>query len=404
VGLDEWSDPALRPGIVARLKAFAPDFVLGIPNAGYPLLFCEGAGEQRRNLFTDLLSVRVVLPWDHLLTQAPAYYLDERLLAEAPRPGALETLRRHLENPLLRHYGLDSAHTRIYEDLGVLAPGRVRRYFSAAHREFLDQGVRRQPPSVRGRVGFAGNVYLARGSRLPMLGHPLLRHVDEVVRAAKRADWQVSGWHLLCQALEQVPAELRHALGLTPDYGQFWRIALDLLRFRVNTEFRLAVLQAVPQPVDFYGNFNDPESSPGLDSTKIRFCDSADFRTELPRVYAAYEVWVDATNAPFIHGCGGKVFDCFAAGSLMLIDYRKDLHAELGELGLSFMYRNADELQAKVAYYAGNPKARADLIEAMQRVIREGLTREHFYRRVCRDMAADAGAPAPPVAGAGASL
>lgn len=395
--LSEWEVPNRRGEIIARIREFSPHFATGFPNAGYGLLAQDGepGSDDADNVFADILSIPLILNWDHILTQAPHYYLLSRM--HEHRAGALRVLRQRLGHPMLRHYSPDTGHIATFERLGILEPRRAKHYFPGARNHFVEAGRTMAEPSAKGRIGFAGNIYAARGEKLAELRHPVIKKLDEIILQTKRDHWTGAGWDLLLEAIEQIPADVRNKLGLDPDYPVFWLLALDLLGDRVSTMFRLEVLGSIPHPIDFVGNFADPESSQALAKFEhIRYCGSADFFKELPEVYRSREIWVDATNAPFINGCGAKALDCFAAGSMMLIDYREDLKSTLGDLADSFMYRGKDELVDKVDYYLSHPAERIEVVEKVQAVIRERLTYQHHFERVCADMSAEIGLTAAP--------
>lgn len=388
----DWADQTKRRETIARIKDFAPHFATSFPNAGYGILMQDGSpgADDADNLFTDILRVPLALNWDHIIPQGPNYFLGARLYEDPPQSGAIRVLRHKFGNSLLRHYSPDSGHIAVLEGYGVLAPRRASVYAPGARDHFVAGGRTAAAPTALGRVGFTGNIYAARGSRLPILQHPVIRQIDEAMLAAKRANWEIPGWTILLDAIAQIPDAAKTQLGLDPDFPFFWLAALDLLSERVLTAFRLSVLAAIRQPVDFFGNFADPESSQALaEFDHITYCGNADFFTELPEIYRSREIWVDATNAPFINGCGAKAIDCFAAGSMMLVDHRRDLRDNVGDLADRFMYRTADELREKIEYYLARPKERLEVVEAMQTVIRERLTYRHHYERMCADMEAE---------------
>jgi hypothetical protein len=370
---EEWDDVSLRQRTVARLREFSPHFAFAIPQTGYALRFKTTSGE---NLFADTLGIPLVLPWDHLLTQAPAYFLSEMYSRPQVR-GALKDLRRGLEHPLFHHYAPDSAHIKVYESLGLLSPGRMQTYMPSADRHFLNAGSMPTEPAIHGRVGFAGNIYSAYGRGMKLLQQAFVRDLDAALLSAKRQNWAISGWELLNQILASISSEVREQNGLTPDFPLFWWIALDLLSYRVTTDFRLCVLESIEAPVDFYGNFVDPESS-SLNAGRITFFESVAYKS-LPDLFRRYEVWVDVTNAPFISGCGAKVFNCFAAGAFMLIDCRADVRDAVGAIADKFMYRDAADLNEKVNHYLEHPEERGEIVEQMQAIVRQRFTWECFY-------------------------
>lgn len=394
--LDDWAIPKRRHEIIAKARDFSPHFGIGFPNAGYGLQAQDGepGSDDADNLFADMLSVPLVLNWDHILTQAPQYYLLSRM--DEVRSGAIRTLRHRLGHPMLRHYSPDTGHIAAFERLGILEPGRSKHYFPGARDHFVEAGRTVATPETKGRVGFAGNIYAARGEKLAALKDPVIRELDEAILRAKRDQWTRSGWDLLLDNVARAPEDEKKRLGLDPDYAVFWMLALEVLGDRVSTAFRLEVLGSISQPIDFVGNFADPRSSEALANfDNIRYCGSADFVTQLPQVYRSHEIWVDATNTPFIRGCGAKAIDCFAAGSMMLIDYREDLRANIGELADSFMYRSKDELREMIAYYLSHQAERVEVVGEMQAIIRERLTYRHHFERVCADMATEIGVTTP---------
>ena len=382
IELDAWNDDDQRFLVAWKAKNFSPDIVLSLPNAGYALQFLDRREEpDSKNLFTDILSVPCILPWDHLLTQAPVYAFRSRLTA-SQRYGALTRIRRLLQNPLYRHYVLDSGHAQIYQELGLLESHQVRRYISGAQDHFVEQGEVVRAPRITDRVAFAGNVYAAAHHTSPDAEED--RVANRVVEA-KCADWGASSWHLMMRELADLPMHAREKLGLIVDAPPFWHFAHELLSRRLLTAFRMAVLTTIKRPVDFYGNFADPNGIAALEGSRITYKASVPYSTDLPRLYGEYALWVDVTNTPFIHGCGAKVLNCFAAGSFMLMDFKRDLRDAIGDVAESFMFRDANELNAKIERYLNNPVEREEIVRSMQRIIRERLRWSHFFERACAE-------------------
>jgi hypothetical protein len=385
ISLAMWQDPGQRFATAWKVKQFAPDLVLSLPNAGYALQFTDSSEEEANNLFTDILSIPLVLPWDHVLTQAPIYFVRDCLNSEPARRGALATISSRLNKRLHHHFFFDSGHVNAYEDLGLLPRGRWKTSLEPAHEHFIEQGKSPRVAEVTDRVGFSGNIYSRKaGTARSSFITCLKRRVIE----AKCCRWTASGWALLHSELEALSCDERESLGLTPDHAFFWRIAYELLSSELLTEYRLSVLKSIRRPVDYFGNFVDPEAS-GLfaGSDGIRFCGSVDYTTELPETYGRYAVWVDATNTPYVDSCGSKVLNCFAAGSFMLIEYNADYHATLGGLAERFMYRDRDELNAKIEHYLTCPRERAETIAAMQAFIEEGPRISRLLDRACSELA-----------------
>jgi hypothetical protein len=391
VGSEEWDDPSRRSPVVARLERFDAELAIAMPQTGYALRFRDSDG---RNLFSDVLGLRLALPWDHLLTQAPMYYLPA-MHSEPQRAGALRQLREGLRKPLTRHYVPDSAHIATYSSLGIIESNATKRYMPSADEGFLAAGKAPLDKPIADRVAFAGNTYSSYGSKLKLLEHDLIRSLDAALNDEKCRRWGASAWSLLQEQLERIPLQVREQNGLTPDFPLFWWIALDLLSYRVGTAYRLHVLNAIGRGVDYYGNYVDPESTSGMAPyERLRFCGSVPY-AELPQLFRRYAVWVDVTSVPFINGCGAKVFNCFAAGSFMLMDFREDVRSDVGELADAFMYRNAEDLNEKISFYLTHPRERDAVTQAMQEQIRSRFTWKAFYARIMGDMTSETRASQP---------
>lgn len=381
---EEWVDQRRRREVMSRLKDFHAQCVIA-PQAGYGLYFKDDRGE---NLFTDVLGLPTLLPWDHMLTQAPNYFLGQQRYVSPQQPGALATIKRGLSSPLFKHYAMDTGHTKVYEDLALLSKGQVRGYAPPVAQQFVQAGQAETAPNAKSRVAFGGNLYVSMTATLPTLQNELVKQLNAALISTKAQHWDIAAWDLFCAALETLPHDFRLQSGLTTDHPLFWRLAEDLLSYSVSTAMRLSVLNAIDQPIDFYGNFNDPDSTASLPH-HVRFCGTADYVNELPRVYRSYEIWIDVVNAAFIKGHGGKCYGCFAAGSFMLVDYHEDLRAELGEIADRFMYRNLDDLTEKLAYYLSHATERREIVVAVQDIIRARLTMKNMCERFCADMAAE---------------
>jgi spore maturation protein CgeB len=156
------------------------------------------------------------------------------------------------------------------------------------------------------------------------------------------------------------------------------------------TAFRTTVFKSVALPIDFYGGFTDMEFVADLGrSGMFNAMGSVPFKN-LGDIYARYQFSIDVTNTPFIHGSNAKVLNCFAAGGFMFVDWREDLHRELGVLAEQFMYRNAEELNSKMGRLAANPVERFDIIQAMRARISDDLNFVAFLSGALREAAQSA--------------
>ncbi len=68
----------------------------------------------------------------------------------------------------------------------------------------------------------------------------------------------------------------------------------------------------------------------------------------------------------------------------MLVDFRQDLHDELGDIALKFMYHDAGDLRARIAHFLSHSDERDRLIKDMQVLIRERFSFAGFLKRACR--------------------
>lgn len=69
----------------------------------------------------------------------------------------------------------------------------------------------------------------------------------------------------------------------------------------------------------------------------------------------------------------------------MFVDWKEDLRGALGDLAEEFMYRNAEELNAKMDRLKGNSERRLEIIQAVRKVISRDLNFAAFQSRaICK--------------------
>ena len=382
-------------------RKFKPQVGLGLPNAGYGILLdrrpkdeelveprpkgwrrffsSEGHALPRGNVFADDLGIPVVLPWDHLITQAPQYFLGSALVPQAKsQSGCLEKLKSALAHKNFVHHVPDSGHVETFERLGILRRGSVQRYVVPAHNTFLGKPSMPTAELITDRVLFAGN--LSSGQVMSEFGDdPLVKEVQDFVIGAKCQDWSVAAW----RAFEDIAARKVRA-GITeldPDHSFFWSLGREVTLHPVLTAFRTTVFKALKTPIDFYGGFTDPSFVENLSRSGLfRAMGSVPFE-DLKSVYARYEFSIDITHTPFISGSNSKVLNCFAAGGFMFVDWKQDLRNELGELAEEFMYQNADDLRSKMDALKRNPKRRLEIIQDVRERLIHDLNFTSFLSR-----------------------
>lgn len=368
-------------------RAFRPNVGLSLPNSCYGLILDKRASYYKKrfrdflslsqrtpplgNVFADELGVPIIMLWDHLITHAPQF-----LLGYPPVPrresvaGCLAKLTEGLVRKNFVHFVPDSGHIEVFDRLGVWKAGSVRRYVVPGHNIFL-RGLGAPPTGlITDRVLFVGNLSAGR-TMSSYADDPVVQEIKDYVTHVKCKEWGTAAW----RAYEDI-ASKKVAAGiaeLDPDHSFFWSLGRPLTTDVVLTAFRTTVFKSLASPIDFYGGFTDPDFVAGLGRSGLFNAKGSVPFESLGEVYARYEFAIDITHTPFIHGSNAKVLNCFAAGGFMFVDWKEDLHQELGALAEEFMYRNAEELNSKMECLRGNPKKRREIIEAVRERISNGL-------------------------------
>lgn len=383
---------------MAAARRFQPTVGLALPNACYGLILDKRAAYRKKtlrewltlprpampngNILTRELGVPLVMLWDHLITHAAQYLIGYGPLPRTKsRPGCLEKLREGLNCERYLHYVPDSGHIAVFERLGICKRGFLGRYVVPAHNVFLAGPATPPEALIADRVLFAGN--LSSDKTIEAFPNdPVVKDVRDFVIAAKRKDWGKAAWH----AYEEICSEMAAAgvAELSPDQSFFWSLGRELTTCDVLTAFRTTVFKALSTPVDFYGGFADPECVANLSRSGLFNAMGSVPFDELGGVYARYQFSVDVTHTPFIDGSNAKVLNCFAAGGFMFVDWKDDLRGKLGELAEEFMYRNAEELNSKMAALRARPRRRAEIVEAVRERISRGLNFDAFLSETIR--------------------
>ncbi len=390
---------------LAAARKFRPNIGLALPNAGYGLLLDQRPKPDpflsssllipQGNVFADDLGLPIVLLWDHLITQAPQFFLGSQPVQRAnSRTGSLAKIRAGLAQDNFVHYIPDSAHIQIFARLGILKARCVQRYVVPAHHVFLSNRLPSSNELITDRILFAGN--LSSSKLMPKFGDdPVVQEVEDFVVAAKCKDWSVAAW----SAYEDIAAQQRASgiAELDPDHSFFWSLGRELLNHPVLTAFRTTVFKSLPIPIDFYGGFTDPDFVTSLGRTGLFRAMGSVPLEALGSIYPRYQFCVDVTHTPFVRGSNAKVLDCFAAGGFMFVDSRQDLRAEIGDVAEEFMYRNADDLNAKIERLKSDPKRRLEVIRHIRDKIQSDMNFLTFLSRTLRE-AKDAAAARSPSA------
>jgi hypothetical protein len=367
-------------------RKFRPDIGLPMPNACYGMILDKRASYYKKsfrdflrypqrpaplgNLFAEELAISTIMFWDHLIMHAPQFLLGyPPVQRHESLPGSIAKLTHGLVRQNFIHHVPDSGHIEIFDRMGVWEPGSVRHYVVPGHNIFLNGPS--EPPNglITDRVLFVGN--LSAGGTISVYSNdPVVQEIKDYVTHVKCKEWGTAAWH----AYEEIAAQkvVAGIAELDPDHSFFWSLGRPLMTDVVLTAFRTTVFKSLALPIDFYGGFTDPDFVADLGRSGLFNAMGSVPLEKLGEIYRRYQFAIDITHTPFIYGSNAKVLDCFAAGGFMFVDWRDDLHRELGSLAEQFMYRNAEELNSKMERLRRNPEKRLEVIQA----VRERVSRD----------------------------
>jgi hypothetical protein len=232
----------------AQMKAarkFHPSVGLALPNSCYGMLLDKRAswghhkktlrerlsfprhGAPRGNVLADELGLPLILPWDHLITQAAQFLIGyQRVERAKSRSGCLDMLRQGLNDDHFVHYVPDSGHIEVFERFGICERGVLHRYVVPAHNVFLKATT--QPPDelITDRVLFAGN--LNSSQVMSEFGNdPVVADVAKYVTEVKCKEWEIPAWTAFQKiASQKVTAGIAE---LHPDHSFFWSLGRELI-------------------------------------------------------------------------------------------------------------------------------------------------------------------------------
>jgi len=254
------------------------------------------------------------------------------------------------------------------DQLGIVKAANVRFFLQPAYPNFVRYGYRTPPRNMfRSTVAFDGNVYPKSAGELPFRRNPQLAGIESRVMEAKKARLTECLWDLLMAEIRALDGRTRKQLRLDGNSTFFWNFMHEEIELAGNTEVRLAVLTGLKHEFDFYGNFMEPRSVSSLrDRYGIRFLKCLDYFTELPLLFLNSDVIVDVVNLGYNTGVSPKIMGCFAAGGLILFDYKEDFGRIMGDVAGQVMYRTIDHLNGLVDAYLTNPHRRRDVTRYLQ--------------------------------------
>lgn len=365
------NDVRAQRDAIADLQAFRPHLAITLANAGYGLVCAVEGNNGWANVFTDMLNIPLMMLWDHGLFAFPNL-IGWRFGSQTgvPNAGVLRRISSVIDAPLMHHYPIDSGQVAEMRRIGMLHSDKVNTIPSMAYKPFLDYGSQPRARRYCNDVAFAGNILLS-DQHQPKPDQSVRGRCRDAVLAAQRANPTTPAWKLVVREVEALSPADRAQAHLEYDDADFWPFANEVVGVHCQRQGRVQTLSSLKRRVAFYGEFADAEGVPRLKEFEfIDYKGCADFSTELPRVYAESRILVDMTNAAFINNCSTKPICCFAAGGFSLFDYRPDPIAHLGDDIEKVMFRNFDELNAKVDYFLTHESEREALADHLKDVIR----------------------------------
>lgn len=376
-------DAAYVAKVVADLRRFQPDIALATPNAGYAILCTDLEG---RNILRDVLEIPTLLIWDHGALQFSGLLL--RPLPESieqSHEGCIRRMRAALDHPLFIHYSPDRGHTAVMRELGILVDQPVHQFVHIAFPAYTRPIEETNGAASGGTatVAFAGNIYLDRAKRLKFRENEALAGIEAGMLAGKTAHPDASLWKLLTEEIARLDEPSRRALRLLPDASFFWRFMRDEIVAVGTTEVRLRMLTSLRREVEFHGNFVEPDARVTLSRRYgLRCGKMLDCVTELPALYRNSAIVVDAVHPAYISGTSPKIASCFAAGGLVLFDYRPEFRAAMGDIADSVMYRDTAHLNDLIEDYLDDARKRREIARALQDRVLGGFTFAHLVSQM----------------------
>jgi hypothetical protein len=371
-------DGAAVRELANEVRRFRPDLAMGLHDAGYAV-YCRAARapeEAPTNFFVDWLELPTILLWDHSLLQFAPILLGR--LPDHPDEsvgGCLSLLSAELSHPLYVHVARDSGHREMAHALGVVSRNRVLLEPPFAH-PHMSNGHGR-PSNRHADVAFFGHMRPLELESRPARHHAVLVELREAVLRGKVDRLETPVLQDMVAAVDELPATLRASLRVDPDESFYWSLMSSEMAV-AQTWLRRALLEGLGREVTFYGDYGAREAGERVDWRPTRFR----FGRELARAFAGAAVTVDLVNPGFLHGCGSKVMNCFAAGGFMLLDRKQDFVELFGALGEAVSFSSLDELQTKLDYYLANEDERREIAEALGDRIREHHSLPGLLRRL----------------------
>ena len=103
---------------------------------------------------------------------------------------------------------------------------------------------------------------------------------------------------------------------------------------------------------------------------------------ELPQTFASTKVNICIANGLINQGVPSKLIDCLASGGFALTDPKDDLVHLFGNDIEAIVFRDVDELNAKIEYYLERPAERREIVATLRQTIEKRCTLEALWQGV----------------------
>lgn len=363
------------------LDAFDADFYIA-PNLNYVLL----AAADGTSVYLRAPRPAVLL-WDDPLGALALSLAQERGndLGSAGPPvdgDVLDRFRSQMQIGSARHFAWDSGHIEAVTELGLIERDAVEWYEIATYPPFLEQGRRGGvEPTID--VSFCGNLYESALTRSTFRADPFFSALTDRICSLKLAELGTPVWEILNRELDLLDADERRSLALTPSDAQFWDYYLHAVWLAATSSVRVGLMTRVERPVHLFGVFADPDSVALLTRhSNLVYAGHVDHYRELPQTFATTKVNICISNGLIYRGVPSKLVDCLASGGFALVDAKDDLVRVFGPEVDAIVFRDADELNAKIEYYLAHPRERHEIVESLRRTIVRKCTLERLLARV----------------------
>jgi hypothetical protein len=195
----------------------------------------------------------------------------------------------------------------------------------------------------------------------------ILAHVHDTFARDPRACY----WQAVSAALAAVGEDASRAAKMEPDESFFWEYLCVDIMSAVITQTRLQALAAADHPIAVYGQMFDPQSAQMLaPHPNLVAKGAAHYITELPRLNRRTKVTLDVVTAHFPTSTTAKILNCFASGGLCLFDAKPAFAEAFGAVAEHVMYRDYDDMNAKLDHLLSHDRERHELIDHVQAKVR----------------------------------